>query len=462
MEAHPPGNPSDADSRVLATDLDGTFIPLEGNAQNTTDLLTLQSELQRRNAGLVFVTGRHLASVLGGIEQHSLPTPAAIICDVGTSVYVWNAAGEPEPVAPYAEHLAGIVASTPTEELRRILGAVEGLMPQEDEKQGAFKLSYYANADRLDELVARVQAVLDQTAAPYSMIHSVDPFNGDGLIDLLPAGVSKAFALRWWAEQQGLSHNDLVFAGDSGNDLAALTAGFRAIVVANADRFVARQAYEAHRRAGHVGRLYLANSPASSGVLEGCRWFGLAEPAIPDPDWLGALPCSHNQTAFRVWAPKHWSVGVEVTDATGTHLHPIKREKGGGYHSGVIRGVGPGVRYRYRLDDGGSYPDPVSRRQPEGVHGPSEVVNPKAFAWTDAAWQGVAKQDLIIYELHVGAFTPEGTFRAAIERLPHLVEMGGHRRRADASRPNNRASGIGATMELACSPHAAATATPTT
>ena len=81
--------------------------------------------------------------------------------------------------------------------------------------------------------------------------------------------------------------------------------------------------------------------------------------------------------------------------------------------SACVEGVGPGQRYRLRLDGGDVFPDPASRFQPEGVHGPSEVVDPAAFDWDDADWDGVAQRDLVFYELHVGTFTPEGTFRAA-------------------------------------------------
>ena len=114
---------------------------------------------------------------------------------------------------------------------------------------------------------------------PYSVVQSVDPFTGSGLIDLLPKGVSKAYALAWWSQHVGLNSTAIVCAGDTGNDLAALTAGYRAIVVGNAERSLAKQVQEVHQRAGWSDRLYLARKPATSGVLEGCRWFGLTGPA---------------------------------------------------------------------------------------------------------------------------------------------------------------------------------------
>src|SRR5262249_53921503 len=93
--------------------------------------------------------------------------------------------------------------------------------------------------------------------------------------------------------------------------------------------------------------------------------------------------------------------------------------KNRGYHAAMLTGVAPGTRYLYQLSSGNEFPDPVSRSQPEGVHGPSEVVNPD-FEWTDSLWFGLPIEKYIIYELHVGTFTRDGTFDAII---PHLDEL---------------------------------------
>ena len=83
-----------------------------------------------------------------------------------------------------------------------------------------------------------------------------------------------------------------------------------------------------------------------------------------------------------------------------------------------------GDRYGYRLDGAEPLPDPVSRSQPDGVHTLSEVVDPAAFTWTDEYWTGVPLPNFVIYELHIGTFTPEGTFDAAAARLPELAALG--------------------------------------
>ncbi|MCC2641394.1 MAG: 1,4-alpha-glucan branching protein [Nitrospira sp.] len=124
---------------------------------------------------------------------------------------------------------------------------------------------------------------------------------------------------------------------------------------------------------------------------------------------------------FRCWAPKPASVDV-VLEAGGT-VHALAREADG-YWSGLVREASAGMTYRYRLDGKHSYPDPCSRFQPDGPHGPSLIVDPDAFRWRDGAWRGVQMHGQVIYELHIGTFTPEGTFDSAIRQLDALQDLG--------------------------------------
>jgi malto-oligosyltrehalose trehalohydrolase/4-alpha-glucanotransferase len=122
---------------------------------------------------------------------------------------------------------------------------------------------------------------------------------------------------------------------------------------------------------------------------------------------------------FRVWAPRHREVKVELDG--GTLAMGSVAE---GWHELVTDRAGAGARYRFVLPDGLRVPDPASRYQPEDVHGPSEVVDPAAYVWRDEAWSGRPWEQAVIYELHIGAFTSQGTFRAAIGKLDHLVALG--------------------------------------
>jgi alpha-amylase len=410
-------------SHTLATDLDGTLIPLSGSGQQQIDLRLLAQQCAARQVQLVFVTGRHFQSVLTAIQEYQLPAPQWILCDVGTSIYQEQGSGSYQPIQAYQEHLEDLVRHMPIGELRQQLRAVPGVTFQEAAKQGPFKLSLYCSADRLPEISTQLTRLLAQIDAPYELIASVDPFDGEGLIDLLPRDVSKAYALDWWSRRVGISPKQIVFAGDSGNDLAALAADYRAILVGNADRELARQVAAQRRQSGTLNGLFLARASGTSGVVEGCRWFGLIEPEPPRQFPLGATPLSSQATHFRVWAPRCTSVDVELVREAANVRHPLLRTEHG-YFSGTVAGVGPGDAYQYVLDGQLARPDPASRFQPAGVHGPSQVVSPHGFAWTDQSWRGIPKRELILYELHVGAFSSAGTFRGAIERLDELVELG--------------------------------------
>lgn len=122
---------------------------------------------------------------------------------------------------------------------------------------------------------------------------------------------------------------------------------------------------------------------------------------------------------FRLWAPGAETVSVRLGEGAE---HAMARDAEG-FFQVTLPGVGAGTHYRY-VADGRVVPDPASRFQPDGVHGPSEVVDPAAFPWQDEAWRGRPWHEAVVYELHVGSFTPEGTFRALIPRLPALAALG--------------------------------------
>jgi maltooligosyltrehalose trehalohydrolase len=120
---------------------------------------------------------------------------------------------------------------------------------------------------------------------------------------------------------------------------------------------------------------------------------------------------------FSVWAPKASSVSLVITGEK--ELFPMNAE-GKGYFSTFIQGLEPGRRYCYLLNEDRPRPDPVSRFQPEGVHGPSEVIDPSQFKWEDQDWKGTPLEEMILYEIHTGTFTKEGTFEAIIPFIDYL------------------------------------------
>src|ERR1051326_3775698 len=157
-------------------------------------------------------------------------------------------------------------------------------------------------------------------------------------------------------------------------------------------------------------------SPGTGLAFEARRGGG----AIHLSQHLGATPAADG-VEFRVWAPAASSVGVDLPE-TGD-IVAMDRDDDGVW-STTLRDAKPGTRYFYRLNGDLRRPDPYSRFQPEGVHGPSQVVDAASYQWHDHQWRGLAIQGLVIYQAHVGTGTPEGTLDALIGQLSRLKDLG--------------------------------------
>src|SRR5258706_9500321 len=141
--------------------------------------------------------------------------------------------------------------------------------------------------------------------------------------------------------------------------------------------------------------------------------------ARPTP---GATPIAGGGWNFAVWAPQHERVEIHVL-GNRPEVLPMRRDSLG-YHTVVADAAPSGAKYLYRFGDSQERPGPASRRQPEGVHGPSELVDLRNFEWTDRNWKGVPLGDSVFYELHVGTFSREGTFDAVRAELDRLAALG--------------------------------------
>lgn len=137
---------------------------------------------------------------------------------------------------------------------------------------------------------------------------------------------------------------------------------------------------------------------------------------------IGATIVGSEEVLFKIWAPGKKHVSVKILSGNRRLIRLTKDKKG--YFTGVSKDVRTGDLYLYVLDHDDICPDPASRFQPEGVYGPSEVVDPGEFKWSDGKWRGIPLKDFIIYELHTGTFTKEGTFESVIPRLDYLTDLG--------------------------------------
>ena len=139
---------------------------------------------------------------------------------------------------------------------------------------------------------------------------------------------------------------------------------------------------------------------------------------------FGAELTADGQVRFRLWAPAAHEVELMLHQEAGGPQALKMGAQPGGWFELVTREARAGSRYRYRIDGKNEVPDPASRRNPDDIHGPSEVIDPAAFDWDDDAWRGRPWHEAVVYELHVGTFSPEGTFAGVEKKLDHLVELG--------------------------------------
>lgn len=261
---------------MLASDMDGTVIPLEEGPRWDADVAELRRAVEERSDLLLaYVTGRDFALAQRGIARFHLPNPHFLVCDVGSSVF-HSAPDGFQPDAKYALRMEEAFRGLSVAQIRERLAAISSITLQPEERQTPFKVSYHVPpGDDHPEILAAVQRGLEAFQGRVQIIYSVRARDGMGLLDVLPAGVAKDFALHYLHDHTGVDEDRLVFAGDSGNDLEAMLAGFKVIVVGNAPDDLKE---ELKRRAGEEGiqeRLYFARTPYAGGVLEGCRHFGI-------------------------------------------------------------------------------------------------------------------------------------------------------------------------------------------
>jgi sucrose-6F-phosphate phosphohydrolase len=265
--------------KILATDLDRTLLP-NGSWPADPGAIDLFNQLTERHGVLVvYVTGRNLNLAESAIREYGIRHPHVLIGDVGTSIRKFEQ-GAWRPDLGWEEHVKRTSPRWDAEAIRRAVAGMDGLVEQEREHCGPFKQSYYVDHDRnraiLEAVDERVKGRFDEV-----IIYSFDSQTGNGLLDFLPQSATKQTALEFVAEELETDKAEVVFCGDSGNDVFPLTAGFSGVMVRNADEQLVsnvRRAVEAnpelrvyHARGGFKG----LNGYYTSGVIEGAYHYGL-------------------------------------------------------------------------------------------------------------------------------------------------------------------------------------------
>jgi len=261
---------------LLASDMDGTVIPLEEGPEQEAALEEFRTAVREADDLLLaYVTGRGLGLARKGMRQFRLPVPDFLVCDVGTSVYR-REDEEYRPDAEYSRRMREAMGGLSFRRVRETLRPVDHLLLQPEERQTEFKLSYHLphEADHA-KIVELVRGRLEELGGRVQAVYSVGAPSGRGLLDLLPAGAAKDFAVHYLQEVTGVGDGHLVYAGDSGNDLAVMLAGFKAVVVANAGADLRDGLRQRLDDEAMSSRIHFSPFPYAKGVLDGCRHFGI-------------------------------------------------------------------------------------------------------------------------------------------------------------------------------------------
>ncbi|MCW2308073.1 HAD family hydrolase [Rhodobium gokarnense] len=270
-----------SDAKILATDLDRTLLP-NGSWEPDENAIPLFNELTEKHGVLVvYVTGRNLDLTEKAIAEFGVRYPDFLCGDVGTSIRKREGGAWVDDPG-WDAHVRRTSPRWDAAAVRDAVSGIAGIREQEAEHCGPFKQSYYADHDDRERILAeveeRVKGKFDEV-----IVYSFDSGNGNGLIDFLPQSATKQTALEYVAEAHGAPKDEVVFCGDSGNDIFPLTAGFSGVLVRNADAQLVEQVKAAMAENPDL-KAYFAKGGVmglsgyyTSGVIEGAVHYGLFE-----------------------------------------------------------------------------------------------------------------------------------------------------------------------------------------
>ena len=261
---------------LLCTDMDRTIIPNGRQPEHPQARRFFKQLCNFPDVNLVYVTGRHLQLLEDALQEYNLPEPDYAITDVGTKIYK-RTYSDWQALESWQDQIAKDWQGKTHVQLQKLLSKVSELQPQEQSKQSDYKLSYYLplNADH-KTILSEVEDVLVGYGVAASLVMSIDAPAQIGLLDVLPERATKLHAILFLQQQLGYPLDEIIFSGDSGNDLIVLGSQVPSILVANADKEVKQQAVQRAKDNGNTESLYLAEERGfclggnySAGVVQG-------------------------------------------------------------------------------------------------------------------------------------------------------------------------------------------------
>ncbi len=267
---------------LLCSDLDRTLIPNGAQTESPKVRKIFAKLAARKEISLAYVSGRNEQLVKEAINKYELPEPRFVIGDVGTTLYRISG-NQWELDDNWQQEIGQDWHGNSRNDVVKLLSELGGfaLRLQEEEKQNSYKLSYYTDPElNMKAIRNKVSSLLDEHGIVASVIWSLDEKMNCGLLDILPQRASKLHAIRFLMKEENIPETATVFAGDSGNDLDALTSGLQAILVRNSTAAVQKAALEELEATGLTDCLYIArgdlhgmNGNYAAGVLEGLVHF---------------------------------------------------------------------------------------------------------------------------------------------------------------------------------------------
>jgi len=270
--------------KILATDLDRTLLP-NGSWEGDSEAINLFNELtEKNNVPVVYVTGRNLALTENAIKEFGIRYPNILCSDVGTSIRKY-VNGEWKLDDGWIEHVKRESPRWDAMAIRDAIANIEGIQEQESEHLNQFKQSYYVEHEKKDRVLKKVHQLVNGNFDEV-IVYSFDSQENKGLLDFLPASATKQTALEYVTEEFGAAKEDIVFCGDSGNDIAPLTAEFCGVLVKNADDQLVENVKKAMNQNPEL-KVYFAkgnfmglNGYYTSGVIEGAYHYGVFDRTI--------------------------------------------------------------------------------------------------------------------------------------------------------------------------------------
>lgn len=278
---------------LLCTDMDRTVIPNGEQPEHPQARKRFSDFCKQPEVTLAYVTGRHQELVKQAITDYGLPNPAFAITDVGSKIYQ-IVEGNWLELNSWEKHIDNDWNGCTHQQIEQLFSEVPHLSLQESSKQNTHKLSYYLPL-HIDQntIIEQMENCLKAEDIAASLIWSIDEPNDIGLLDVLPRNATKLHAIEFLQQHLGYHHNEVIFAGDSGNDLPVLGSSIASVLVANASDDIKQSAQQLAEKNGYADALFLAtttglnmNGNYSAGVLEGVWHFA--------PDFRGKLQPANN------------------------------------------------------------------------------------------------------------------------------------------------------------------------